>query len=351
MSKALNKDAPKMKMKRLQVELTDAVVTKGADGGECIITGYANTSSKDRVGDVVDPKAFEKSLPTYMKNPVLLANHNWEDIIGLVQSALVDEKGLKITARISDTRADIKTLIREKCLRTFSIGYNEIDADYDEATKTKFVKELELLEISVVTVPANAEALFELAADKPDTEAQPEKAAFVSNMKEFVGEVEKTLARKLNGQEVGALCGYFIEHKGEKMKTKELIELLQGKKSAPAPVADAKQDEGQPAEGQPDPAKALEQKLEAIGQGMAKILELLDKLTSGAAEPEKADKPEEDKKPEDEKPAEEEKPEDEKASDEEEDKDEEEDCEKELDEEIEKELAALEAEEAELADL
>lgn len=297
----LVKDAIKKVVKRLDFELSEVVVTKDA-GDECIIAGYANTSTKDRVGDVVIPSAFEKSLETYMKNPVLLANHDWEDPVGVTIEARIDEeKGLWIKARISDTRSDVKTLVREKCLRTFSIGYNEIDADYDESTKTKYVKDLELLEISIVTVPANAEAMFDVFDQK--AEDTPEKSYFVAGMKEFVGEIEKTLTRKMEGPEVGALCSYFIDNKGDKMKTKELIELL-SKKSAPAPVADAaKADGAKPGDakpeadaGKPDPMKAMQDQLNALAQGMAKVLEMMDKLSAAEAG---EDKPADEAKPED----------------------------------------------------
>lgn len=174
--------------KRFDVTLKEATVTKAADG-DCIIEGYANTSTKDRVGDVVLPQAFEKSLKTYMNNPVLLANHDWNDPCGVVLSTEITDKGLWIKARISNTRDDIKTLIREGCLRTFSIGYNEVTADYDEASKTKYIKELELLEISVVTVPANTEAMFTTAEVKQELEAaaktEDEKSMKPAQVKEI----------------------------------------------------------------------------------------------------------------------------------------------------------------------
>lgn len=155
--------------------------TQKDGSAECVIEGYANTVDKDRVGDVVMPVAFEKSLPTYLKNPVLLCNHDWNDVCGVVLEAKIDEKGLFIRAKISDAREDIKTMVREGCLRTLSIGYNEVDSVYDDATKTKVIKELELLEISVVAVPANPEAIFAVKKDEvvapPVIAASPAKAA------------------------------------------------------------------------------------------------------------------------------------------------------------------------------
>lgn len=143
------------------IEFDTKSIQKSADGA-LIIEGYANTVDKDRVSDVVLPEAFAETLPRYMENPVLLFQHNWDIVIGKILSATIDEKGLKIKAYISQAADcdDIRTKVKERILRTFSIGYNELDADFNEATKTNVIKKLELLEISIVTIPANTMATF-----------------------------------------------------------------------------------------------------------------------------------------------------------------------------------------------
>lgn len=143
------------------IEFDTKSIQKSADGA-LIIEGYANTVDKDRVSDVVLPEAFAETLPGYMENPVLLFQHNWDIVIGKILSASIDEKGLKIKAYISQAADcdDIRTKVKERILRTFSIGYNELDADFNEATKTNVIKKLELLEISIVTIPANTMATF-----------------------------------------------------------------------------------------------------------------------------------------------------------------------------------------------
>lgn len=319
--------------------------TKDANG-ELFIEGYANTNSKDRVGDVVLPTAFAKSLPTYLTNPVLLANHDWNDPCGRCMSAEITEKGLYIKARLSDTRNDIKTLVREGVLSTFSIGYNEIDTDFDESTKTKYIKELELLEISIVTVPANVESIFKVtdtaapeaapaeeAAPKAASAAKPTTVKTAKQLAEFIGDVKVAMQKDLDGPQIIAVCEYFNTD-GEEIMTKEqLIAALRGKSveapaaAAPAstPAAAAKTDA--PAEAQPaaegadaDPMKQIMAKLDVIAQAIAQILE-------GAA---KGDAPEE--KPEEEQADATEKPEEEMS---------EEDAEKALNE-INAEIQALE---------
>lgn len=274
-------------------------VTKSIKSDEVVIEGYANTSSKDRVGDVVIPSAFQKSLPTYMSNPILLVNHDWNDIGGVVQDAQITDKGLYIKARISDTREDLKTLVREGCLRTFSIGYNEIDADVDESTKTKYIKELELLEISVVSVPANTEAMFTTAIVKTEEvlAAKPEVAG--KNLKDFIVTVKDAVGTSQLGDDllINVIDYFTLKGENEVMTKEQLISALQVKSlevaaelkqkadAAPAdaakPVDEAKPmvDEAKPADAPKpeDMMKMCMDKMDMLAQGVAQILEMMKK--------------------------------------------------------------------------
>lgn len=154
---------------RLHFDLTLLPQTKDADG-RVWFEGYANTVTKDRVKDSVLPAAFVKTLPTYMKNPQLLYQHNWDISVGSITEAVPDEKGLRVKGFVSAAPdcESYRIKVLEKVLRTLSIGYNEVDSDMDEASDTKIVKEVELLEISLVTIPANIEAMIQ-----PTSESQP----------------------------------------------------------------------------------------------------------------------------------------------------------------------------------
>ncbi len=290
-----------------------AVTSKDASG-ECTIEGYANTSTKDRVGDVVLPTAFEKSLPTYLKNPILLENHDWNKIAGRVIDAQITDKGLYIKARISDAREDLKTMVREKCLSTFSIGYNETDSDYDDATKTKFIKDLELLEISVVSVPANTEASFtvidgkkdETPAETADGKSTASEDVSAQDLKSFIDAVNEAVGDEVTNEDVIALCDFYLtegKEMGKKLDRKQLIEALRASvKSASASAkkdagaADAgktdagKTDAGKadaPGAGQPadsgDAMKEISAKLDAIAQALAQLIEMENSEDTGEA--------------------------------------------------------------------
>lgn len=180
-----NKDLKKMRTLNCRIDWDSKSITKGADGN-VLIEGFANTSDLDRVGDVVLPSAFNKSLTEYMGNPVLLYQHNWDEIIGSVLDAKVMEDvegksgGLWIKAQISNApdTDSVRVKIREGALKTFSIGYNEIEASYDKERDVYIVKELELLEVSVVTIPANPNAKFSTVESENIVNTQNEDKAW-----------------------------------------------------------------------------------------------------------------------------------------------------------------------------
>jgi len=126
------------------------------------IEGYASTMDTDRVGDVIPPQVWKRGMDNYLKNPIILAFHDHEDPIGRMVEHKVDSKGLWIKARIS-AAAEYFGLIKDGVLTAFSVGFRVKDAAYDAASEIFTVKELELIEISVVSVPANQNTLFSLS--------------------------------------------------------------------------------------------------------------------------------------------------------------------------------------------
>lgn len=126
------------------------------------IEGYASTNDVDRAGDVVSTQVWEKGIQNYLKNPIILAQHDHDDPVGRMVDYRVDSKGLWIKARVS-AAAEIFNLVKDKVLTAFSIGFRVIDAEYNAASEIFMVKELELVEISIVSVPCNQNTIFSLA--------------------------------------------------------------------------------------------------------------------------------------------------------------------------------------------
>ena len=136
----------------------------GDSGIESVfIEGYASTVDMDRTGDVVPASVWEKGIQNYLKNPVVLAQHDHDDPIGRMTDYRVDGKGLWVRARISSAAEECYGLIKDKVLTAFSIGFRIIDAEYNSAAEVFVIKELELIEISVVSIPANQNTVFDLS--------------------------------------------------------------------------------------------------------------------------------------------------------------------------------------------
>jgi len=128
------------------------------------IKGYANTTSKDRTGDIIEESAWLKGgLDNYLKNPIILAYHNHSKPIGTAVDYSVSSKGLEVVAEISSAAGEVYNLIKDGILKTFSVGFSIKDAEYDREDDIFYIKDLELLEISVVSVPANQDSTFSIA--------------------------------------------------------------------------------------------------------------------------------------------------------------------------------------------
>ena len=134
------------------------------DDGGLDIKGSASTDALDRAGDIIESNAWTKGgLENFKNNPVILFNHNYDRPIGRAKEIGVTENGLELTARISKSAGEIKDLIKDGVLGAFSVGFKVKDADYISETDGYKIKDAELFEVSVVSVPCNQTAVFSLA--------------------------------------------------------------------------------------------------------------------------------------------------------------------------------------------
>ena len=164
----------------LNSAFTKELPTAGETIDSIFIEGYASTVDIDRSGDVVPASVWEAGIQNYLKNPIILAQHDYDDPIGRMTEHKLDAKGLWIKARIS-AAAEVFSLIKDGVLTAFSIGFRIMDAEYNSAAEVFVVKELELIEISVVSVPCNQNTLFNLSKAFDNAEDYNSfKAQFIS---------------------------------------------------------------------------------------------------------------------------------------------------------------------------
>lgn len=123
-------------------------------------TAVASTAMVDRHGEVVSPDGW--NLSNFKKNPVLLWAHDHSiPAIGKATKVWVEGKGKDarlmfngVWQTVTDYGKAASQLVNEGILNSFSVGF--IPQDMDGNTYTK----QELLEISLVNVPANPQAMM-----------------------------------------------------------------------------------------------------------------------------------------------------------------------------------------------
>lgn len=129
------------------------------------IAGYANTTTKDRSGDVVTAEAWAKGVENFRKNPVMLYQHKHDCPIGRIENIAVDRKGIYVEGSVSEAAEKthgVQTLIKDGALKSFSVGFRVKDGKYNREDDSMVITDVELLEISVVSVPCNQESLFSI---------------------------------------------------------------------------------------------------------------------------------------------------------------------------------------------
>ena len=176
---------------------TKAIITKANIEEAGVIKGVIGSSAViDRMGDIIAQEGWE--LKDFKTNPVILWAHNagfgTEDRppIAKAVKVWVEGKGTKSAKLMFDLKfdlqdsfaAEIYRKIKEGFLNTVSVGFlphewEELDPD-NWWGGLKFTKQ-DLLELSIVPVPANPEALIQLNSfSKSDKRFTPvtEKQAF-----------------------------------------------------------------------------------------------------------------------------------------------------------------------------
>lgn len=152
------------------------------------ITGIASTEATDRDGEVIKQSGWD--LTNFNRNPVLMLMHNYQEFpVGKITSIKVADGKLTFTALFTEaTQKAIEayTLVKEGILSAFSVGF--IPREYDPKNNSVITK-AELLEISLVPVPANPEAVVMAKAFKENEIAKYIVKNFLTEEKKEIDQV------------------------------------------------------------------------------------------------------------------------------------------------------------------
>lgn len=145
----------------------ELVEIKADPSGKMEFSAYASTfGNKDHGGDIIQKGAFAATLKERKFRP-LLWQHDMSKPIGIERSIREDSKGLLGTWELADTAQGLEAykLLKMGAVRSMSIGYipkdfslEFADGNTDPLDATRILKEVDLLENSVVSLPMNEQA-------------------------------------------------------------------------------------------------------------------------------------------------------------------------------------------------
>ena len=158
---------------------------KSVDYAGRTLEGFAAAfGNLDQVGDVIHPGAFRKTLTERGQRIKFLWQHDPTEPIGKLLEAHEQQGGLFVKAIISDTNRgrDALALLKDGAIGEMSIGYDTVKGgmDYtkgDNGATIRNLREIKLYEFSLVTFPANEQAIVtSVKQDVNPTEAKPWRA-------------------------------------------------------------------------------------------------------------------------------------------------------------------------------
>lgn len=145
-----------METKRLSL---DALELK-LDAESMKFAGYASVfGGVDAYGDTIDPKAYDRTLKRgKSERPIRMRWNHYGPVIGKWTQMLVDEKGLYVEGELTPGHSvamDAYASMKHGAVDGLSIGYFPKKVELMEDGKRRLLKEIDLVEISVVEDPAD----------------------------------------------------------------------------------------------------------------------------------------------------------------------------------------------------
>lgn len=185
---------------------------KAVDDEERVIRGVATTPTPDRMNDIVEPMGVQ------FRNPLaLLHQHDHNRPIGTVTFDKPTKAGITFTARIpkiaeaGPLKDRVDTAwgeVKAGLIRAVSIGYRTLERAFLENGGVHLIK-TEVVELSLVTVPAQAEAT-------------------ITSVKSIDTKLRAASGREQRGDTIGASAGPVKIHQrtGSPMAKKSIAEQI-----------------------------------------------------------------------------------------------------------------------------
>ena len=166
--------AARLEHKKASLKIRDFGLEVKAVNDDGSFSGYGSVfGAIDSYGEIVAPGAFTESLVEIAGKgrPVpVLWQHRSDQPIGIYTSLKEDETGLYVEgALLKDAvrqASESYALMKAGAVSGLSIGYYVRESSFDEKTGIRTLKRVDLVEISLVTFPANDEARIDAVKSK-----------------------------------------------------------------------------------------------------------------------------------------------------------------------------------------
>jgi HK97 family phage prohead protease len=187
-----------MERKLLALDATE-IKFSGSKAG--VFEGYASVfGGVDSYGDTIVRGAFQNVLKAG-KNPKMFWNHrSWELPVGKWTKMEEDDRGLKVAGEFtpgSPQAEAVKAAVEHGTVDGLSIGFRMSGDDYEITDKGRLIKNVsELVEVSVVTFPADSAARVDMESVKSALEGVETLADFERFLRD-AGGFSKSVATAL----------------------------------------------------------------------------------------------------------------------------------------------------------
>jgi uncharacterized protein len=189
----------KVKTKEMRIiDITNFQTRDGTESSPVVISGYAAVfNSKTMIGDwfeeVISPGAFARSI-SENGDVRALFNHNWDNVLGRTKNGTLrleeDERGLKFEVELPNTSVarDLAESMRRGDINQCSFGFWATGEtwDYSIEPAVRTINEVELYEISVVSIPAYEDTEVSLRSKELDQSVE-KRIKLINQIKGVLG--------------------------------------------------------------------------------------------------------------------------------------------------------------------
>lgn len=202
----------------------------------------ASQETVDRQGEIISIDGWD--FKNFKRNPVMLWGHNaYEPNIGEVKNIRITDVNGKKSVVFEPVFHDITPLSQtlhemydQGKLRAFSVGFLPFEAEGNKFTKQ------ELLEVSLVNVPAHPNAL-NIAYAKGMTKAEVKKVFGVTKIKEEKVEETEDAPVDERDEKIKTLKDKLKKSKAKRLALEKKLADIESEKALPTKAADQPQDD------------------------------------------------------------------------------------------------------------